>query len=50
MLTVKIRVRYEGDWTEALSSYDVFAKFIATTFHYREYIGLIAIVVDALAF
>ena len=46
MLTVKIRVRYEGDWTEALSSYDVFAKFIATTFHYREYIGLVAIVAD----
>lgn len=44
MLTVKIKIRYEDDWTAKLSPYDVSAKFIATTFHYREYLGLVAIV------
>jgi len=43
MLTAKVCVRYEGDWTAQLESYDVFAEFLASTFRNRRYIGIMAI-------
>jgi predicted DNA binding protein len=43
MLNVKVRVKYEGDWTYELEQFDVFGKFVATTFRDRRYIGLVSI-------
>lgn len=43
MLTAKICVRYEGDWTAELERYDVFAEFLASTFRDRRYIGIMAL-------
>lgn len=43
MLTAKVCVRYEGDWTAQLESYDVFAEFLASTFRNRRYIGIMAL-------
>lgn len=43
MLTAKVCVRYEGDWTAQLESYDVFAEFLASTFRDRRYIGIVAL-------
>lgn len=43
MLTAKVCVRYEGDWTSELEGYDVFAEFLASTFRNRRYIGIIAL-------
>jgi predicted DNA binding protein len=43
MLTAKICVRYEGDWTAQLRKYDVFGEFFASTFRNRQYTGIIAI-------
>lgn len=48
MLTAKVCVRYEGDWTAKLAEYDVFAEFLASTFRDRRYIGLVALETDAL--
>lgn len=43
MLNVKVRVRYEGDWTHELWEFDVFGKFVATTFRDRRYIGMVTL-------
>lgn len=43
MLNVKVRVRYEGDWTQELEDFDVFGKFVATTFRDRRYIGMVTL-------
>ena len=43
MLTAKLRVRYEGDWTDSLASYDVTGEFLASTFRDRRYFGLLAL-------
>lgn len=48
MLTAKVCVRYEGDWTAELAEYDVFAEFLASTFRDRRYIGIVALETDAL--
>jgi predicted DNA binding protein len=42
MLTAKVCVRYEGDWTAQLASYGVFAEFLASTFRDRRYLGIMA--------
>lgn len=53
MLTVKICVQYEGNWTEKLSEYDVSGEFLASTFRNRRYSGIFTLetskVDDALA-
>lgn len=43
MLTAKICVRYDGDWTAQLQNYDVFGEFLASTFRNRRYIGMVAL-------
>lgn len=43
MLTAKVCVRYEGDWTAELAAHDVFGEFIASTFRDRRYIGIMAV-------
>lgn len=43
MLTAKICVQYDGDWTAQLQSYDVFGEFLASTFRNRRYIGIVAL-------
>lgn len=43
MLTAKICVQYDGDWTAKLQNYDVIGEFVASTFRNRRYIGIIAI-------
>jgi len=43
MLTAKLSVRYEGDWTSALVKYDVSGEFLASTFRDRRYFGLVAL-------
>ncbi|WP_265110704.1 helix-turn-helix domain-containing protein [Halosolutus halophilus] len=48
MLTAKVCVRYEDDWTAQLQRYDVFAEFLASTFRNRRYIGLVALEADDL--
>lgn len=48
MLTAKVRVRYEGNWTAELATRDVFGEFLASTFRDRRYIGLMAL--DTTAF
>lgn len=48
MLTAKVCVRYEGDWTAELAEYDVFAEFLASTFRDRRYIGIVALETNAL--
>jgi predicted DNA binding protein len=48
MLTAKICVRFEGDWTEQLRQYDVFGEFLASTFRNRRYLGLMALETDDL--
>lgn len=48
MLTAKVCVRYEEDWTAELARYGVFAEFLASTFRNRRYIGLVALEADDL--
>jgi predicted DNA binding protein len=48
MLTAKVRVRYEDDWTAELATYDVFGEFLASTFRDRQYIGIITLNAAAL--
>lgn len=48
MLTAKVCVRYEEDWTAELARYDVFAEFVASTFRNRRYIGIVALDADDL--
>lgn len=43
MLTAKVCVRYEGNWTAELTEHDVSAQFPASTFRNREYIGLMTL-------
>lgn len=43
MLTAKICVQYDGDWTAQLQNYDVFGEFLASTFRNRRYIGMVAL-------
>ena len=43
MLTARMRVHYENDWTAELGAYDVFGEFLASTFRNRRYIGLITL-------
>jgi len=48
MLHVRIRVRYEGDWTADLRHYDVSGQFIASTYRNRKYLGIVRLdVADA---
>lgn len=46
MLTAKVCVRYEEDWTAKLAAHDVFGEFITSTFRNRHYIGIMAIECD----
>ena len=48
MLTARICVRYEGDWTAELERYNVFAEFLASSFRDRRYIGIMALETVAL--
>lgn len=43
MLTAKVSVQYEGDWTADLTHHDVFGEFIASTFRNNRYTGMLAI-------
>jgi len=43
MLTAKLSVQYEDDWTSSLVNYDVSGEFLASTFRDRRYFGLFAI-------
>lgn len=43
MLTAKVCVRYDEDWTAELESYGAFGEFLASTFRNRRYIGLMAV-------
>lgn len=43
MLTAKLNVAYEGDWTHSLSEYDVSGEFLGSTFRDRQYFGLLAL-------
>lgn len=46
MLTAKVCVQFEGDWTEELRQYNVFGEFLASTFRNRRYIGLLSLETD----
>jgi len=46
MLTAKLTVEYEGDWTSDLGRYDVSGEFLASTFRDRRYFGLLALEAD----
>jgi len=48
MLTAKVCVRFEGDWTEQLRQYNVFGEFLASTFRNRRYLGLMTLETDDL--
>ena len=43
MLSVRIRVNYEGDWTADLRGYDVSGQFLASTFRGRRYLGIMSL-------
>lgn len=43
MLTVKVCVQYDGDWTAELAHHDVFGEFIASTFRNNRYVGMLAV-------
>ena len=43
MLTAKLSVKYEDDWTSTLVNYDVSGEFLASTFRDRRYFGLLAL-------
>jgi len=43
MLTAKLSVQYEDDWTSSLINYDVSGEFLASTFRDRRYFGLLAL-------
>lgn len=48
MLTAKVCVRYDEDWTAELARYNVFGEFLASTFRNRRYIGIMALEADDL--
>lgn len=43
MLTAKLSVKYEDDWTSSLVDQDVTGEFLASTFRDRRYFGLFAL-------
>ena len=43
MLTAKVCVQYDGDWTAELASHDAFGEFVASTFRNNRYIGMFAV-------
>lgn len=43
MLTAKLSVTYEGNWTSSLVDYDVSGEFLASMFRDRQYTGLLAL-------
>ena len=43
MLTAKLSVTYEDNWTSSLVSHDVSGQFLASTFRDRRYVGLLAL-------
>jgi predicted DNA binding protein len=43
VLTAKLTVEYEGDWTSNLGRYDVYGEFLASTFRDHRYFGLLAL-------
>jgi predicted DNA binding protein len=43
MLTAKVCVQYDGDWTAELANHDVFGEFIASTFRNNRYVGMLAV-------
>lgn len=43
MLTAKVCVAFDGDWTAHLGAFDVSAEVLASRFRDREYLGLLAI-------
>ena len=43
MLTARVSVQYDGDWTAEVAKYDVFGEFIASTFRNNRYVGMLAI-------
>ncbi|SEO20882.1 Predicted DNA binding protein, contains HTH domain [Halogranum amylolyticum] len=43
MLTAKVCVQYDGDWTAELAHHDVFGEFVASTFRNNRYVGMLAI-------
>lgn len=43
MLTAKVCVAFDGDWTAELGAMDVSAEFLASRFRDRKYIGLLAV-------
>lgn len=47
MLTAKVCVTFEDDWTAGLCRFDVSAEFLASRFRDRDYIGLLAIETDS---
>jgi predicted DNA binding protein len=46
VLTAKVSVQFDGDWTEELRRYNVFGEFLASTFRNRQYIGLMTLETD----
>jgi len=46
MLTAKVCVEFQGDWTEKLQQHKVFGEFLASTFQNRNYIGLMTLETD----
>lgn len=46
MLTAKVCVRYDEDWTAELARYGAFAEFLASTFRNRRYIGIVVLETD----
>ncbi|ELY61541.1 helix-turn-helix domain-containing protein [Natronococcus jeotgali] len=43
MLTARVSVQYDGDWTAEVAKHDVFGEFIASTFRNNRYVGMLAI-------
>jgi predicted DNA binding protein len=46
MLTAKVCVCYEGDWTAELAQYNTSAEFLASTFRDRRYLGIVVLETD----
>lgn len=46
MLTAKVCVEFQNDWTEKLRQHNVFGEFLASTFQNRHYIGLMTLKTD----
>jgi predicted DNA binding protein len=43
MITAKLKLKYEGDWVEAIGRYDVECLGIASTFRNRGFVGITAL-------